>query len=172
MGAFGELCNAIDVGKGATGGEKHVCVFAGAFAFDEEEGFRVEGEGEGPGGSVVVGGFASGVFIAFITAPIGIVWVVEEVAIALDGEWTFDGGVGEGANGSRGEEGGGGAKDGASKGFFAFQEAKGNGVELVGTDGVILFCMFCANATFGVEAVGEAIAIREGEEFAEGASYA
>ncbi len=65
-----------------------------------EEGFGVGGEGPAPGGSVVVGGFALGVFVADIDALVGMVGVVYEVLVLIDGGGWVDGLVGEAADGA------------------------------------------------------------------------
>ena len=84
----------------------------------------------------MIGGFAAGVLVAFVVGPEGVVGIVEQLAVALDGEGEGDGAVGEGADGAGDEEFRAGLEDaGAERGVGDGTE--GDGEELVGPQVVI-----------------------------------
>ena len=66
-----------------------------------KEGFRIGGEGPTPCGSVVVGGFTLGVFFADIDALVGMVGIVYELMMVVDGKGLFNGLIGKTADGTR-----------------------------------------------------------------------
>ena len=66
-----------------------------------KEGFSIGGEGPTPGGSVVVCGFTLGVFFADIDALVGMVGIIYELMMVVDGKGLFDGLIGKTADGTR-----------------------------------------------------------------------
>jgi len=128
---FGELADAAVFEKVGGGGEEGAGVGVGLGAVGDEEGFGVGGEGPGPGGAVVVGGFSLGVFVAGVGALVGVVGVVEELVVVVDGGGGVDGLVGEAADGAGDEEFLGGVEEVGLEGLVA-EGVEGDGEELVG----------------------------------------
>lgn len=60
-----------------------------------DQGFAEHGKGPHPGGAIVVGGFAAGILVALVPWPIGMVGIVEQMAVMMDGEGGDDGQRGE-----------------------------------------------------------------------------
>jgi hypothetical protein len=84
----------------------------------------------------VIGWFAAGVFVAGVVGPERVERVVEEVAVAEDGEREGDGSVGESADRSRDEEFRAGVDDGG--GSVGIGDcAERDGEELIRTEVVV-----------------------------------
>ena len=151
---FGELADAAVFEEVGGGGEEGAGVGFGVGAVGEEEGFGVGGEGPGPGGAVVVGGFALGVFVAGVGALIGVVGVVEELVVVVNGGGGVDGLVGEAADGAGDEEFLGGVEEVGLEGEVV-EGVEGDGEELVGAEGVVGGGLCGGGAGGGDEVVGE-----------------
>ena len=97
--------------KGGAGCQNAGGAGLGGRAVGEEHGLGQHGHEPWPGGAVVIGGLAAGVFVTFIVGPEGEERVIKELAVAVDGEGVVDAAVSKGAEGSRDEEFGAGFDD-------------------------------------------------------------
>jgi len=111
--------------------EQRPCRGFAFIAIAQHPGFAVGGKLPGPGGAVMVGGFAAGVFVSGIPALIGVEGIVDELAIVPDFKGALQGLVRQASDGAGNQKRLTGLQNRAADIGIA-DEPQGDGQKLIG----------------------------------------